>query len=231
VLRPMEVRPVRTSVQSPWQNGVAERWVGSCRRELLDHVIVLNKQHRHRMLHEDLESYHNDRTSLSDLLHPTNRAATPCRSHHLFRLALARSSDRHRRPMRGIAASFPKAATAAVSSHPLRSSAPAVLNGQLHTSREFQPPTLWLGQAMVLCNGTERPKFGQPAGEMRKCALPVVPHGFPRVSGAERCGYFRGRSGTKTPVVSARLIDRVDYTPAGTPRSWVTDQTIFSHAR
>ena len=93
VLRPMEVRPVRTSVQSPWQNGVAERWVGSCRRELLDHVIVLNKQHRHRMLHEDLESYHNDRTSLSDLLHPTNRAATPCRSHHLFRLALARSSD------------------------------------------------------------------------------------------------------------------------------------------
>ena len=26
----------RTSVQSPWQNGIAERWVGSCRRELAD---------------------------------------------------------------------------------------------------------------------------------------------------------------------------------------------------
>jgi transposase InsO family protein len=34
--------PVRTSSRSPWQNGVAERWVGSVRRDLLDHVIVLN---------------------------------------------------------------------------------------------------------------------------------------------------------------------------------------------
>lgn len=29
---------IRTAYCSPWQNGVAERWVGSCRRELLDHV-------------------------------------------------------------------------------------------------------------------------------------------------------------------------------------------------
>jgi hypothetical protein len=34
---------IRTAYRSPWQNGVAERWVGSCRRELLDHVIVLNE--------------------------------------------------------------------------------------------------------------------------------------------------------------------------------------------
>jgi hypothetical protein len=33
---------IRTAHHSPWQNGVAERWVGSCRRELLDHVIVLS---------------------------------------------------------------------------------------------------------------------------------------------------------------------------------------------
>jgi len=38
----MERQPVRTAFRSPWQNGVAERWVGSCRRDLLDHVIVLN---------------------------------------------------------------------------------------------------------------------------------------------------------------------------------------------
>ena len=31
--------PKRTSVQAPWQNGLAERWIGSCRRELLDQVI------------------------------------------------------------------------------------------------------------------------------------------------------------------------------------------------
>jgi hypothetical protein len=37
-------------VRSPWQNGVAERWVGSCRRELLDHVIPLNERHLKRLL-------------------------------------------------------------------------------------------------------------------------------------------------------------------------------------
>ena len=37
--------PVRTAFRSPWQNGVAERWVGSCRRDLLDQVIVLNERH------------------------------------------------------------------------------------------------------------------------------------------------------------------------------------------
>jgi len=31
-------------VRSPWQNGIAERWVGNCRRELLDHVNILNQQ-------------------------------------------------------------------------------------------------------------------------------------------------------------------------------------------
>ena len=35
----------RTSIQSPWQNGrTAERWVGSCRREILDHVIALDER-------------------------------------------------------------------------------------------------------------------------------------------------------------------------------------------
>ena len=43
---------MRTSFASPWQNGVAERWVGSCRRELLDHVIALNERHLKRLLSE-----------------------------------------------------------------------------------------------------------------------------------------------------------------------------------
>jgi putative transposase len=34
--------PKRTAYRSPWQNGVAERWVGSARRELLNHVIVFD---------------------------------------------------------------------------------------------------------------------------------------------------------------------------------------------
>ena len=59
------VAPVRTSVHRPWQNGVAERWIGTGRRELLDHVLVLNEPHRRRVLGEFLEYYHNDRTPLS----------------------------------------------------------------------------------------------------------------------------------------------------------------------
>ena len=41
-------QPIRTAFRSLWQNGVAERWVGSCRRDLLDDVIVLNEQHLKR---------------------------------------------------------------------------------------------------------------------------------------------------------------------------------------
>src|SRR6202047_2060311 len=34
-VRSLKMSPVRTSFESPWQNGTAERWVGSCRRDLL----------------------------------------------------------------------------------------------------------------------------------------------------------------------------------------------------
>ena len=56
--------PVRTAFRGPWQNGVAERWVGSVRRELLDHVIVLNQRHLRRLLKEYVRYYHEDRTHL-----------------------------------------------------------------------------------------------------------------------------------------------------------------------
>jgi|SRR5271165_3334049 len=56
--------PVRTAFRSPWQNGIAERWVGSVRRDLLDHVIVLNQPHLRRFLKEYVRYYHEDRTHL-----------------------------------------------------------------------------------------------------------------------------------------------------------------------
>jgi transposase InsO family protein len=46
------LRPTRTAYRSPWQNGVAERWIGSVRRELLDKVVVLNERHLRRLLNE-----------------------------------------------------------------------------------------------------------------------------------------------------------------------------------
>jgi len=54
--------PKRTSFRSPWQNGIAERWVGSCRRDLLDHVIVLDERHLSRLLSEYVRYFHEDRT-------------------------------------------------------------------------------------------------------------------------------------------------------------------------
>ncbi len=63
-LRSSGIRPIRTSIRSPWQNGIAERWVGSCRRELLDHVIPLDEKHLQRLGREYLAYYHDDRTHI-----------------------------------------------------------------------------------------------------------------------------------------------------------------------
>jgi putative transposase len=56
----MEV--VRTSYRSPWQNGVAERWIRSFRNELLDHVIIFNEAHLKRLTKDYLRYYHEDGT-------------------------------------------------------------------------------------------------------------------------------------------------------------------------
>jgi len=60
----MGSEPTRAAFGCPWQNGVAERWVGSCRRDLLEHVIILNEQHLKRLLSSYLHYYHEDRTHL-----------------------------------------------------------------------------------------------------------------------------------------------------------------------
>jgi transposase InsO family protein len=64
-VRSFGIQPKRTSFRSPWQNGVAERWVGNCRRDLLDHVIVLNQSHLKRLMDEYVRYYHEDRTHLA----------------------------------------------------------------------------------------------------------------------------------------------------------------------
>lgn len=58
------IKSVRISFKSPWQNGIAERFVGSCRRDLLDHVIVLNERHLKRLMRDYNHYYHEDRTHL-----------------------------------------------------------------------------------------------------------------------------------------------------------------------
>ena len=64
-LRSWGVKFVRTAWRSPWQNGVAKRWVLSARRELLDHVVVFNEAHLRRLLAEYVSYYNIDRCHLT----------------------------------------------------------------------------------------------------------------------------------------------------------------------
>jgi len=62
------IHPKRTALQSPLQNGTADRFVGSVRRELLDHVVALGENHLKRVLREYVDYYNRDRvhTSIGD---------------------------------------------------------------------------------------------------------------------------------------------------------------------
>jgi putative transposase len=61
----MGIHEVKTAPRSPWQNLYVERLIGTLRRECLDHVVVVNKAHLHRLLHAYLIDYHGARTHLS----------------------------------------------------------------------------------------------------------------------------------------------------------------------
>jgi putative transposase len=76
-VRSMKIAPIQTSYQSPWQNGIAERWVESCRRDLLDHVIPINEQHLKRLLSDYVRYCHDDRTHLG-LEKETPGRRVPC---------------------------------------------------------------------------------------------------------------------------------------------------------
>jgi transposase InsO family protein len=64
-LRCLGIRDHPTSPRSPWQNGYAERLIGSIRRECLDHVLVFGEQHLRDVLSCYLDYYNGIRTHLS----------------------------------------------------------------------------------------------------------------------------------------------------------------------
>ena len=57
-LRAMGIRDKPTAPASPWQNGFAERLIGSIRRERLDHIIVLGEEHLRQIL-KNCAAYYN----------------------------------------------------------------------------------------------------------------------------------------------------------------------------
>jgi len=58
VLADTGIRTVLCNVQTPRMNAIAERWIGGCRRELLDCTLVWNQAHLRRILRE-YETHHN----------------------------------------------------------------------------------------------------------------------------------------------------------------------------
>jgi transposase InsO family protein len=64
-LKAMGIRDRPTAARSPWQNGYAERLIGSIRRDCLDHVVVFGERSLRHLL-ESYQRYYNEaRTHLS----------------------------------------------------------------------------------------------------------------------------------------------------------------------
>jgi len=91
------ITPKRTAFRSPWQNGTAERWVGSCKRELIDHVIVLNEEHLLRLLRDYVRYYNADRVHTSIQDSPEGRAVEPRSSSDAKVVGLPRVGGLHHR--------------------------------------------------------------------------------------------------------------------------------------
>jgi putative transposase len=80
VLRSEGVRIVRTPVRSPKANAVCERWVGTVRRECLDHVLVLGRRHLEHVLAAYVAHYDEARPHRAlDLQSPELRDDPPAR--------------------------------------------------------------------------------------------------------------------------------------------------------
>jgi putative transposase len=46
-----DIRTVLCNIQTPCMNAITERWIGGCRRELLDRTLMGNQAHLRRILH------------------------------------------------------------------------------------------------------------------------------------------------------------------------------------
>jgi transposase InsO family protein len=64
-LRAMGIRDKPIAPGSPWQNGCAERLIGSIRRECVDHIVVLGEKHLRGVLKSYARYYNETRTHRS----------------------------------------------------------------------------------------------------------------------------------------------------------------------
>ena len=59
--RAIGIKMVLTPIATPQANAIAERLVGTMRRECLDHIIVVNERHLRHVLHDFVRHYNNAR--------------------------------------------------------------------------------------------------------------------------------------------------------------------------
>jgi transposase InsO family protein len=64
-IRAMGIRDKPITPSAPWQNGFAERLIGSIRRECLDHLVVLSEAHLRQILQRYADYYNKVRTHRS----------------------------------------------------------------------------------------------------------------------------------------------------------------------
>jgi putative transposase len=74
VLADAGIRTVPCNVRTPRMNAIAGRWIGGCRRELLDRALIWNQSHLRRIL-RDYEAHHNQHRP-----HRSLDAAAPLKS-------------------------------------------------------------------------------------------------------------------------------------------------------
>jgi putative transposase len=92
----MQITEVVTAPRSPWQNAYVERFIGSIRRECLDHVIVVNAAGLQRIVNDYVAYYMRSRTHLSlDKDSPTPRPVMLSTAGHI--VAVPEVSGLHHR--------------------------------------------------------------------------------------------------------------------------------------
>jgi len=70
VFQSQGARVVLTPLMAPMANAHAERWIGSCRRECLDWMLVVNQRHLETVIHEYCLHYNGERPHRSRNLRP-----------------------------------------------------------------------------------------------------------------------------------------------------------------
>ena len=73
VFQAVGARVIPSAIQAPRMNSIMERWIGSCRRELLDHTLIWNRRHLMTVLREYEDFYNTHRP------HRTLKQAAPLR--------------------------------------------------------------------------------------------------------------------------------------------------------